>query len=152
MKFPIKCFFRKCDQIRKKLRIWSYLRKKSLLENIILVQWLLLSRNLLFNVYRYFLNNYISPNRKYFYSQLQGFRYPGTVKSRSSLLEVFLGKGVRKICSKITREHPWRSAISIKLQSNFVEITLWHVCSPVHLLHIFRTPFRKTPMEGCFWK
>ena len=31
--------------------------------------------------------------------------------------------------------------ISIKLESNFVEITLQHVCSPVHLLHIFRTPF-----------
>ena len=31
--------------------------------------------------------------------------------------------------------------ISIKLQSNFIEITLRHGCSPVNLLHIFRTPF-----------
>ena len=24
-----------------------------------------------------------------------------------------------------------------------IEMTLWHVCSPVNLLHIFRTPFPK---------
>ena len=35
MKFPIKDFFRKCDQIRRKLRIWSHLRKKTLMENFI---------------------------------------------------------------------------------------------------------------------
>ena len=33
MKFPIKDFFSKCDQIRRKLRIWSHLLKKSLMEN-----------------------------------------------------------------------------------------------------------------------
>ena len=27
--------------------------------------------------------------------------------------------------------------------SNCTEITLWHGCSPVHLMHIFRTPFPK---------
>ena len=63
------------------------------------------------------------------------------VTDRSSHLEVFLGKGVLKICSKFTAEHPRRSAISIKLQSNFIEIALRHGCSPVNLLHIFRTPF-----------
>ena len=36
---------------------------------------------------------------------------------RSSHPEVFLEKGVLKICSKFTREHPCWSAISIKLQS-----------------------------------
>ena len=35
MKFPIKDFFRKCDQIRSFLRIWSHLLKKSLTENLI---------------------------------------------------------------------------------------------------------------------
>ena len=35
MKFSIKDFFSKCDQIRSLLRIWSYLLKKSLLENFI---------------------------------------------------------------------------------------------------------------------
>ena len=33
MKFSMKDFFSKCDQIRKKLRIWSNLLKKSLMEN-----------------------------------------------------------------------------------------------------------------------
>ena len=32
-KFSIKYFFGKCDKIRRKLRIWSYLLKKSLMEN-----------------------------------------------------------------------------------------------------------------------
>ena len=35
MKFSIKDFFSKCDHIRKKLRIWSHLLKKSLMENFI---------------------------------------------------------------------------------------------------------------------
>ena len=35
MKFSIKDFFSNCDQIRRKLRIWSYLLKKSLTENFI---------------------------------------------------------------------------------------------------------------------
>ena len=34
MKFSIKDFFSKCDQIRRKLRILSHLLKKSLMENI----------------------------------------------------------------------------------------------------------------------
>ena len=33
--------------------------------------------------------------------------------------------------------------ISIKFQSNFIETTLGHECSPVNLLHIFSTPFPK---------
>ena len=35
MKLSIKGFFSKCDQIRRKLRIWSYLLNKSLMENVI---------------------------------------------------------------------------------------------------------------------
>ena len=35
IKFFIKDFFSKCDQIRRKLRIWSYLLKKALMENFI---------------------------------------------------------------------------------------------------------------------
>ena len=30
-----------------------------------------------------------------------------------------------------------------KVVCNFIEIALWHGCSPVNLLHIFRTPFSK---------
>ena len=35
MKFFIKDFFSKCDQIGRKLHIWSHLLKKSLTENFI---------------------------------------------------------------------------------------------------------------------
>ena len=46
---------------------------------------------------------------------------------------------------KITGEHPCRSVISKQLQSNFIKITLPHgYCSPVNLLHIFRTTFKNT--------
>ena len=62
---------------------------------------------------------------------------------RSSHTKVFLGKGILKICSKFTVEHPCWSAISIKFLCNFIEITIQHGCSPVYLLSIFRTPFFK---------
>ena len=35
MKFSIRDFFSKCDKISRKLRIWSHLLKKSLMENFI---------------------------------------------------------------------------------------------------------------------
>ena len=35
IKFSIKYFFNKCDQIRSFLQIWSHLLKKSLMENFI---------------------------------------------------------------------------------------------------------------------
>ena len=38
-KFSIKDFFKKCDQILWKLRIWSHLVKKSFLRNVFFVQW-----------------------------------------------------------------------------------------------------------------
>ena len=38
------------------------------------------------------------------------------------------------------------------LQSNFVEITLQHGCSPVNLLHIFRTLLPKNTSGGLLLK
>ena len=49
-----------------------------------------------------------------------------------------LSKMYSEICSKFTGEHPCRSVLC-----NFTEIILWHGCSPVNLLHIFKTPFTK---------
>ena len=40
MKFSIKDFFSKRDQICSFLRIWSHLPKKSLMENFIFAQWM----------------------------------------------------------------------------------------------------------------
>ena len=68
----------------------------------------------------------------------------------SSLPEVFLGKGVLKVYSKITGEHPCRSVISIKLLYNFIGSALLHRYSPINLLHIFRTAFLETPLDSCF--
>ena len=69
---------------------------------------------------------------------------------RSNRPEEFLVKGFPKICSKFTGEQPCQSVISIKLRSNFVEITPLHGCSPVNLLHIFRTPFSKNTYGWLF--
>ena len=71
-----------------------------------------------------------------------------TVSLINPILQKQPSRGVsRNRCSKnmqqIYRRHPCRSAISIKFQSNFIEIALRHGCSPVNLLHIFRTPFLK---------
>ena len=68
----------------------------------------------------------------------------------SSRPQVFLIKAVLKISGKFTGEHPCRSVISIKLQSNFIEIKLRHGCSPVNLLHIFRIPFLKNTSGRLF--
>ena len=57
--------------------------------------------------------------------------------------EVFLKKGVLKICSKFTGQPPFRRVVSIKLLCNFIKIALRHMCSPANLLHIFRTLFLK---------
>ena len=62
---------------------------------------------------------------------------------RSSHPEMFIGKGVLKIRSKFTTEHPCGSAISIKLLCNFIEIKLWHGC-------IFPEHFFVTPLDDCF--
>ena len=51
-------------------------------------------------------------------------------------IEVFLGTGVQ-----IYRRHPCRSAISMKVLCNFIEIALRYGC--LNLLHIFRIIFLK---------
>ena len=63
---------------------------------------------------------------------------------------MFCLKGVLKICRKFTGEHPYRSAILIKLLCllcTFIEIALRHGCSPVNLLHIFKIPFPKNTSD-----
>ena len=88
--------------------------------------WYILSRHTLIVCFRFFDDIEVS--------WWKIFKFLWGVRSiRSSHSEVFLGKGVLKICCKFTGERPCRSAISIKLQ----------ICSPANLLHIFRTPFSK---------
>ena len=63
--------------------------------------------------------------------------------AQKQLFSGVLKKRRSERCSRLTGEHPYRTAISIKLQSNFIEITLQNGCSPVNLLHIFRRSFPK---------
>ena len=58
---------------------------------------------------------------KYFWQHLNNFQKQPT------------GGVLKKRCSEVL----------MKLLSNFIEIALRHGCSPVNLLHIFRTPFTK---------
>ena len=60
--------------------------------------------------------------------------------------EVFLGKGVLKICSKFTGEHPYQSAISINLLCY-----TWHGCSPVICCIFSKHLFLRTLLQGCFY-
>ena len=61
-----------------------------------------------------------------------------------------LRKRCSETCSKYAGEHPCQSVISIKLQSDFIEIAPRHRCSPVNLLHIFRTPFLKNTSVAAY--
>ena len=67
---------------------------------------------------------------------------------KSSPPEVFVRKGPLKICSTFTGEHPCRSVISVQLFCSFIGITFQHGCSPVKLLHIFKTPFPNNTSGG----
>ena len=73
--------------------------------------------------------------------------FSAVAEYRSSPPEVFLRKVVLNICSKSTGEHSWEIVISIKLLCNFIEFALRHGCSPVNLLHVFKTPFSQSASE-----
>ena len=61
---------------------------------------------------------------------------------------MFCEKGVQKICIKFRGKHQWQGAISIKLFCNFIEISLFHGCSLVNLMHILRTPLPENSSGG----
>ena len=68
---------------------------------------------------------------------------PSTLYRKKQKTNRFKDVVLRKMYSKFTGEPPCLSVVLIKLLWNFIEITLWHGCSPVNLLHIFRTSFPK---------
>ena len=72
--------------------------------------------------------------------------------TRSSPTDVFLGKGVLKMCSKFTGVHSCQIVISIKLQSNLTKIKLRHEYSPVSFVYISRTPFPRNTFGGLLLK
>ena len=149
------------------MRICSHVSKRFIMEKFIFVHWFVQVNRQKTTVNKkitYFLKNYVASLFtifekvlaicKFFFTapcldvrfwDLLYFIVWSSIHSivifRSSHPKVFLWKGVLKICSKFTGEHTCRSAISIKFLCNFIEIALRHGCSPVNLLHIFRTPF-----------
>ena len=69
---------------------------------------------------------------------------------RNSPPEVFFGKGVLKIYSLFSGEHPRQSVISVKLGSNFTEITVQQRYTPVNFLYIVRTPLYRSSRPKLF--
>ena len=65
MKFSIKDFFSKCNQIRRKLRIWSLLLKKSLMEDFIFCGVFLSGYNLWWNCLEFSDKMFINVKRRY---------------------------------------------------------------------------------------
>ena len=64
--------------------------------------------------------------------------------------EVVLEKSVLEICSKFAGKQPYRSAISIKLQSDFSETAFQYGCYSRIQLYIFRTLCPKNTSGGHF--
>ena len=75
--------------------------------------------------------------------------FNGNVIYRKEPSRAVLKKRFLKICSNFKGENPCWSVISIKLLCNIIEITLQHGCSPLNLLHIFRTSFSKNTSGDC---
>ena len=82
--------------------------------------------------------------RKYYDISQKYYDIKQVSLSRSTPPEVSLGKSVLKICSKFKEN----THAEVRFQTNFIEIALRHGCSPVNLLHNFRTPFPKNTSEG----
>ena len=71
---------------------------------------------------------------------------------RSNHPEVFLEKGILKICNKFTGENPCWSVISTKLlRIRCTQTALRFGCSSVNLLYFSEHLFLETPLDGCFW-
>ena len=107
MKFSIKDFFSKYDQIRSFLRIWSHLLKKSFMENFIFCAVLIFSNDNVVSELRVkprrklmFWRNISSkinfPRFKSFYGSMNANLIRGNIGSliRSSSAELFCRKGV----------------------------------------------------------
>ena len=62
-----------------------------------------------------------------------------------------LVKGYSQKCATNLRENTYGEVSFKNWQSKFIEIALWHRCSPVNLLYIFGNTFHKNvSVGGCF--
>ena len=93
---------------------------------------LILSQVITFDVWKYLPQYHVSPSHVHSEKSFQFI----TDRAKKQLPRSVL----RKRCSEITQQIYRRTPMP---KSNFIEIVLRHGCSPVNLLHIFRTPFYK---------
>ena len=64
----------------------------------------------------------------------------------------FLRKRCFKNMKQICRRTPILKCDFNNVALRLIEIILRQECSAINLLHIFRTPFIRTHLGGCFWK
>ena len=71
---------------------------------------------------------------------------------RKQTYKDFFQKRCSENMQQIFRRTPMPKCVFDKLLCNFIEITLRHGCSPVNLLHIFRTPTLGSLLEGLYMR
>ena len=69
-------------------------------------------------------------------------------KTEAAVQRCFIRKRCSENMQQIYRRKPMLNSDLNKIASNFIEITLRHGCSPVNLLHNFKTPFPKNTSGG----
>ena len=105
-----------------------------------------------------FLRSLIKIGEKKFYklfSRLNRLSVTETVSKVTIAFVTQIRRGFRKVekCFFVTDSNQsivfsFEAFAFFFLQSNFIEIALWHRCSHVNLLHIFRTPISTNTYGG----
>ena len=114
MKFSITYFFSKCDQIRRKLRIWSHLLKKSVIENFIFCA-----------VYK-----------------LATFRTAIFRNSRPEVFcKIGALRNFAKLTGKHLCQRLFFNKVAGLGSTTLLKKILWHRCFPANFAKFLRTPF-----------
>ena len=126
MKFSIKDFFRKCDQISKKLRIWSHLLKNFLMENFIFCAVFARSKRRIkfIKSWHKSSNKGGSPKKKIHFSKMV-FRIMHAVRKHvSNRDKTFLKLSLQKlVLHSINWLHAWLYQTTVKMFHRWYNIT-----------------------------
>ena len=145
MTFSIKDLFSKCDRIRRKLRIWSHLLKKSLMKNFIFcaVKKFLTLPQVTLNFLENILKSKSLPTLLRIFGSIIltiSFKI-----FRSSHPEVFCKKRVAKSFSKFTEKHLCWSFFFNKVTcfktATLLKERLQHKCFPVNFAKLLTVVF-----------
>ena len=128
------------------LTIWLHLLKKSSMEIFCAVKFTFWSYNW-FSTLTLAFSNYF-PNMNEFVGEKNDFGYFQKM-NKQNVNWRFLSGFLSLKCNISPSPHIQKQfSIGVLLVCNFIEIALRHGCSPVNLLHIFRTPFPKNTSGG----